>query len=358
MTARRRKILGWLGATVGCVGVFYGGGIAVLQLTTKAPHIADFNPSVLEGRASSGFFYSIDRNLKYGDRIDPRAGTLASGEIRSVLPAPDGRRALVVLDGNLVIADAAGGIEQIVAVDSTYRDKKPAGEPYFRDAGFQWSRDSKSVYLIKDHFIGAGPQPLYSPGGELWTYDLGTREMRMVLAPFPASRVFLDDKDGFYFHVPADDGDLALKHFDGAALRDVAEDEEDAISRSAFHSFSPIEFAAFRRKDRVAGVAREGRIDIEVDGSLAMSVIAGRNFKGPVVGLQLAAWNGFLPGDRYYLLNLQSKQTDGQLLLDLATREYMPLPARTRIYPLLNTDLFPSYRLTSSGIDIATSSVL
>jgi hypothetical protein len=59
----------------------------------------------------------------------------------------------------------------------------------------------------------------------------------------------------------------------------------------------------------------------------------------------------FLPGDRYFLLNLDNcRNYDGQLLIDTQTGSYERLPRETRVYITLNTITNRYFRMTPEGM--------
>ena len=58
----------------------------------------------------------------------------------------------------------------------------------------------------------------------------------------------------------------------------------------------------------------------------------------------------FLPGDRYFLLNVGCGNYDGQLLIDSEMRKYEKLPKDTRVYLALTTEDIPHYRISCGGI--------
>jgi hypothetical protein len=101
-------------------------------------------------------------------------------------------------------------IRQVTRVDSIYRDPKPIGQNFFRDDDFQWSKDSKNLYLVKDEYHESKGSQLFSSKGELWTYVVETASLQPVLKPFPAYSYFLGLNSGIYFSIPTDSGDLKL----------------------------------------------------------------------------------------------------------------------------------------------------
>lgn len=81
-----------------------------------------------------------------------------------------------------------------------------------------------------------------------------------------------------------------------------------------------------------------------------LSLTLGQGFKGPYYGSEMLR-SVFLPGDRYFLFNVNCGNHRGQLLIDTTTGSYMPLPKDTRVYLTSNTNTFQDYRITGSGIE-------
>ena len=132
--------------------------------------IVGFSPSVFEAKASTRFFYSINDDLKNADRIDPLARALVQGPFRDFLVSPDGNKIAIVAQGRLLIV----GTESVLAEVTNEADDY-----------FQWSRDSSSLYLIRDEFIRAFQ--FSSKKRELWRYDLDVGTMNVVITPLTFS---------------------------------------------------------------------------------------------------------------------------------------------------------------------------
>ena len=208
-------------------------GVTILALVGWVAHIwfhmphtpsniLDFHPSTFQAKANARFFYSIGKELKNSDYLDPNAPTLLRGEIRNFLVSPDGAEIAVVANGLLTVVGREGTlVRQVARVDSIYRDPKPMGQHFYRDDDFQWTRDSKSLYLIGDEYYESKGSQLFSDKGELWRCDVETGSMQRVLSPFPAYNYFFGRGSGIYFSVPTKSGDLQLKYFDGKVIRDV-----------------------------------------------------------------------------------------------------------------------------------------
>lgn len=329
--------------------------------------ILDFHPTEFRAQAASPFFYSIGDQLKYFDEIDPNAPTLLQGKFGEYLVSPDQTKIAIVRNGELVVVDGQGSFLRVVTpVDSIYRDSiykkpKPIGQQFFRDANFQWTKDSHSLYLIRDEFYESQGSQLYSAKGELWKYDLDSGKLQLVVKPFPAYDYFFGLK-GVYFSVPTPRGDLRLRYFDGTTTRDVGDVNASAIpvenlasgfAEEPFFSFSTTNFQNIALAGKGLGLKtdeKSGIQQLEINGRPYLNLSQGKNFKG---NYHCSEINGsrLLPGDRYLVFNFSyCKNYNGQLLIDTQSGSYKRLPRNTSVYGTLNTVTHPVYRVTCCGM--------
>ena len=213
------RIWKWLIAAVGILVVASGLAIFLWFLRLSANYvpsnIVDFHPTQFRAKGDTRFFFSVGDELKYADEINPQAATLLRGHIDNFLVSPNRTKIAAVASGALLIVSADGSaVRQVATVDSIYKKAKPMGRSFFRDEGFQWSEDSKQLYLIKDEYYESKGSQLYSSKGELWRYDVQHGNLQLVLKPFPAYNYFFGSKSGIYFSVPTETGDLRLRYFD------------------------------------------------------------------------------------------------------------------------------------------------
>src|SRR5437588_12533572 len=114
-------------------------------------NIVDFRPTQFPAEADANFFFSVGDELKYSNEINPQAATLLRGHIDNFLVSPDRKKIAVAVNGALLIVPSDGSaVRQVATVDSIYEKKKQIGRSFVRDDGFQWSRESKYLYLIND----------------------------------------------------------------------------------------------------------------------------------------------------------------------------------------------------------------
>jgi hypothetical protein len=348
-----------LGVVAAIVALVLGAWLSLWFAFRGTPSdIVNFHPTGFEAKADAAFFFSVGDELKYSDEVDPHARTLARGHVDNFLVSPDRGKIAVVTNGNLLIVSADGsGIRQVATVDSIYKTPKPVGNPFFRDDGFQWSRDSEHLYLIRDQYYESKGSQLYSSRGELWRYDLESGKSQMVVKPFPAYTYFLSKGSGVYFSVPTDAGDLRLRHFDGGTVKDIGgvnawevPKQELASDESPFFSFSSRDFNELLvRGARFAMEQRDAQEMLFLGDKPYLAFTKGEGIKGPFYCPAL--YNSlFLPGGRYFLLNANCGNYEGQLLIDRETGRYEQLPKDTRVYLGLTTDDIPHYRISCGGI--------
>jgi len=327
-----------------------------------ASNIADFHPEYFEAKASTGFFYSIGNELKYSDHIAPDAPMLIRGEIQNFLVSPDSSKIAVVVDGRLLIVGTQSILRQVTSVDSIWRDSKPIGHEFFRDDDFQWSRDSKVLYLIRDQYYDSQGAQLFSKKGELWKYDIESGTLQLVLKPFPAYSYFFSI-NSIYFSTPTDKGDLQLRRFDGTGVSDIGEINERDIPREKLGKDSPESpFYSFSRHDYEQRVLPSKGVELADNGQAGLQVLRiggksylafteGNGFKGHYYCSELSR-SVFLPGDKYLLFNVYCGNYDGQLLIDTVTGRYQKLPKDSVVYVTANSDTYAHYRVTGGGIVI------
>jgi hypothetical protein len=177
-----------------------------------------------------------------------------------------------------------------------------------------------------------------------------------MLRPFPAYTYFLAGKYGIYFSVPTEVGDLRLRYFDGKTVRDIGNvnawevpKQELGSGESPFFSFSASDYNQLfaRGAGLENGQNRTQKLILRDRSYLVFS--EGQGMKGPFYCSNLHN-SLFLPGGRYFLLNVECGNYEGQLLIDSKTGNYEPLPKDTRVYIALTTEDIPHYRISGGGI--------
>lgn len=326
--------------------------------------ILDFRPSVFRAMAETEFFYAIGDELKRSAEINPQSPGLLRGHFAAFLVAPDNQKIAVVADGQLFIVGTQSVLRKIgpvssIYIDSIYQKPKPIGRQFFRDEYFQWTRDSRVLYLIRDEYYESKGSQLYSNKGELWKYDIEADALECVLKPFRSYSYFSGVMGGIYFSTPTSTGDLQLKAFDGNGVKaiegstaaDVNRDKlGEGFQEDPFFSFSNHDYQQVLASRAQLAVRPDGQQDLIINNKHFLSLTQGEGIKGPYYCSDMSR-SMFLPGDRYFLFNVRHcGNYDGPLLIDTHSGEYMRMPAETVVYRTLNTVSHPQYRITGAGI--------
>ena len=332
----------------------------IFERPNVASNIVDFAPTSFPARADAKFFYSVGQELKYSDQIEVQAPTLIRGRVEKFLVSPDGEKIAVVVNRKLLVVGTDSILAQVADVDNIFRDDKPIGQQFFRDRDFQWSRDSRELYLIKDEYSETkGVGELFSQKGELWMYDLDSKTLKLVIKPFRAFSYFFGSGRRIYYSEPTERGDLQLKYFDGKVSKNVGEPNAPDIrtfpgirEEVPFYSFSIIDH------EKALGSSKHVRLvsygsgpeRLIINDKPYVTLSQGQTFKGPYYCSDLLR-SAFLPGDRFFLFNVPyCENYEGQLLIDTASGKYETLPRDTVVFITLNTQTFKNYRITGGGI--------
>ena len=336
--------------------------LVYLWATFIPPTIVDFRPTDFQVKADKGFFYSIGDELKYSDELKPQAPNLLRGEVRDFQVSPDNTKLAVVANGRLlIVGPERPTVREVAPVDSIYRDPKPMGQYFYRDDDFQWSEDSRYLYLVRDKYYESKGSQLFSINGELWRYGVQTGDMHLVLKPFPASTYFFGRNGGIYFSVPTERGDLQLKYFDGTRVTDVDRPNTSSIPHdqlsansieSPFFSFSIVDYQKMVIAEKEVELVidqQDGSEKLQIAKKPYLAFARGGGRKEAFYCADISN-SVFLPGDRYFLFNVSCKNYEGQLVVDTETGNYRKLPQKTRVYPTMNTSTDRHYRISSDGI--------
>ncbi len=334
---------------------------AKIEAKKNGSAIVDFKPTVFDAKADSKFFYSIGKDLKFSDHIDADAPTLLSGNFLGELVSPDGRSVALTLNGELLIVRDGAPVLHVVPVRSISPHHKSMGTSFFRDENYQWSRDSKSLYLIKDAYYASKGWQLFSRNGELWRYKLETGSLELVLKPFPAFKYFWANSV-LYYSIPDEQGNLHLMAFDGTSSHEESAPDDSrgqtksASIPSAFYSFN---FSDYRHAlesylgleddwKTVPGIER-----ISYRGKKLLELTQGKGWDGYYFCFDIFG-SSFPPGQRFLVLNTPycDNYSGTQLMIDVSTGSMMTLPKDTRVFVPFNTENYPHYSITRDGIGV------
>lgn len=306
----------------------------------KPSHIIDFRPVNFTERAERPFYYEVGDSLKFSDHIDLKSPTLLVGDIREVVPSPDGAHALVVANDTLHLVAANGSLrKRLLSTSSIHREPKPLGQQFIRDQDFKWSTDSRYIYFIRDEYYESRGSQLFSEKGELWEYDLASRESRKLVAPFRAFEYAVTEKGEVYFVVPNDTGYMMYMLFDDRDTRELRVQRRN--EPTDFTSVAPpgtkfrtVEDTTASRKRISATLEQrrgpDGILELLANDRVVIASTRGESIKGPY---NCVTGSGtFLPGNRYTIVRTYCENHSGNVLIDTELARYRTLPSEIRVF--------------------------
>jgi len=232
---------------------------------------------------------------------------LLQGEITRVIPSPNGQLAAVVVNENLVIVNGEEKYLHKVAGVKNYHPKvKPLGEQYFRDQGFQWAPDSKSIFLIKDEYYESTRAQLFSKKGELWRFDVDSKTLVSVLSPFETFDYFLGSSGRVYFSTLDRSGNnLVLHAYDWAEVKNLHLKNDEPVDfgqlypgekEAVYYTFSSFEYETFVLRSLGLSVRRANKVEsLFIGDTEVLKSTEGQGFKGPTYATRMVR-SAFLPG--------------------------------------------------------------
>lgn len=339
--------------------VWFIGSLLWSDYNSVPSEIIDYSPSVFIVKTNHKFFYSIDNELRYNNNFDHDTPVLfKANKGFSVYVSPSNTLAAIVSNGELRVVSNDGVINQLVTnVDGTSWKSGPIGKVFFRERHIQWSKDSTKLFLIKDEFYQKDQYASHSEKAELYQYQINDKSFKKLISPFKSYKYFFDDKGGVYY-VVATEGDLVLKYFTsevGSSFIDMSKVNEIKKENEIFYNFSRHDYKdalilkdTFREKISKDKEYLTFYVDELETLKLKRSHGGGKGYSYGVGINKLG--NMFTPDKKYFLLNVSSGTFTGQLLIDMQSKKYMPLPKHTRMFQNMNTQNFKDWEIAKTGV--------
>ena len=367
--------------------------------------IVDYAPSRFIEESQAPFFYSIGKQLKYGTSIDVTSSTVfevkpIQAELDTVLPSPDGNKALVVSDDMLYLVQIGRPTIRLLDRVGHYSSKNVlAGTLVFLWTSIRWSQDSQHFYIVKDlrreraeeqvtlrteqagipsglwtssHYqkplTARRPPPkvvlpesdkAYDTSATMYRFDIGNPEagVRVISGVrFGSFHYFQVGADDICFRSPLATGALGWFCTSPNGVSAVQDSGTEGIHLANGHSLTGSRFASSEVHKHAGsekwfshyGYAWKelpentvGLFSRDSPVTPLISIKTGISFKGDRVSGVYDYQGAVLPGGRYVLLSVDHDRFTGQLLVDGSTGQYRELPKETVVYRSMNSDSFP-----------------
>jgi len=332
------------------------------SIIPEAPRIVDYKPSAFTEQPTSPFFFRIGDKLKFGSVISEDAPSLFEGKFSYVHVSPDQKKAAIVGEGNLYLAEAGkpivtllnGGFNNLFTL--AMGNYKPQGS-YYENINIQWDADSQSVYLIRE-------TPKQPEDGQPRAFQNGYQasivrinidnpnKVIEVVPEFSSFQYFFVGKDGICFDFSPDDKNLIWRCKYQGSIKNVKFIQEDSISLEDGTSIKDKPFFSYNGIPSDIFLTLNGFHLQETDVS-STELYSKNKPDSPIFTVKdNPKWHQpdgirggmVLPGGRYAVLYI----FDSILLIDSVTGKYKELPPKVAVYQNLNTS---TYKNVDMSID-------
>jgi hypothetical protein len=376
-----------VGSVVGVIGVVGLGSCVYLmsRLTggSRLAELLDYHPVALEIRARGPVYYTTGQGLSFGAEgtVDVRKTPVWTGPVDGTWVSPDSNH-VVVLSGSVLYLLTARGEARatLKPAGRLFIDPIGAERPFWNASSVQWAADSRSFLILQYGGNAVGPVSLHRQ-------RVDEKEPRKLLDISHPPRAYLSDDSLFvspdgrfaYYTLAASSTDYAIYRYDAATgtesvLRDVAHGPETPEAHpvdgtAGFVSLPPsaladrddqdVGWSWARSQDLTSQLVLARWLDgpycslfLHQRGELKLIL---RSRKGALpmsgsstCGIQLDD-SYYLPGNRYALVRVDTKQLRGVLVVDLQEGRYGPGPPGLDVFFPVNSANTAGVVLTYDG---------
>jgi len=331
--------------------------------------IVEYKPSNFTEQAAAPFYYSIGKELRFGESINESSPILFEGKFSDkrleVFPSPDQKKAAVVSGGDLYLVEVGKpALLLLRKVGNLEPRNVRVGEEFYKYTMLQWDAHSQYIYIARDKRKKRVFEQSFSTDATLVHIDVSNPTcIDEVIQDFRSLKYFFVGDDFICFDYALGNGDVIWKcslkgniqpmkegGVEGVVLQDGTRidgriflsygggmyERDIWLSRYGFSlSESPKGYIGFysRHKQQVP----------------IFRIRGGLNIKGGFVHGVTQYGCSVLAGGRYALLNVWHDNFKGQLLIDGVSGQYRELPRNTRVHQNLNSSNYENVIFSMTG---------
>lgn len=335
------------------------------EVRSNRPALHDFQPTHFNFNSTKPIYILSDGKLHFSKdgkiQLSAKPIRKISGALRSPLVSPDSRHIAFNDNKERIIILAADGTEQgaISPLNATMLGKdRESG--HFWGQHYQWNRASNRLYVMSDKVWVEN----YSPANRstLLYYSLEEKKLVHVLdLPEECYRSFYlsPDEKSLFYSFSDEEGRIAYKQVSvasGGVENVFYKDDKGRIgipSTDIFINYRNEQFgnfsSNFRRLVTAVGTTNQGE---DTKGGLftyvdeqPRRIIRGSYGQGNIKEYlySFLKVGSFLPGNRYYVGNLEAGDISGTIIVDTESGEYDFMEQKLQVISATNSEEQPDF---------------
>jgi hypothetical protein len=314
----------------------------------REPEIIKLNDTVFNFSSTKSFYFKVDKNLFYAQKgeLSNDLKPIWKGQIEETFISPNSQYILIYFDKKLILINCKGQILFNIdnCTDQYAVDDRISGR--FVSMDVQWNKNSDFFLIAQDRVWDKN----FSKKNKSSIYKYSIKDNSF------SSFIDLDDElqDDFclspnenylYYQFATAKGDFAFKKVDIQNNKIISEFFRNDCYDSIFINYNDFKkYFDGNSYDiqRIITVANapdgRGLYLKDKDTTLCLMVFSeGYNaFKG--LGYDCFNNGYFLPGNKYFIANIDTKNFRGQLVIDTKTFQIMKLKKQTEFYFNINSN--------------------
>ncbi|MFC0513887.1 hypothetical protein ACFFGT_06740 [Mucilaginibacter angelicae] len=337
-------------------GMWWAFKIFVLHTNlNRQPELTNFHESHFEVSSSKPLYFKIDSGLycamdgKFTYQLKP----VWKGEIEEAYISPDGKYAVIYNKNKLLLIDNNG--KSLFKIDNctnliAVSENRDSGR--FIASSVQWSKNSDSFLVLQDKVWDGN----YSKKNRssIYKYSLADKSFKPFMdLDEEVIEYFALSTDGtkLYYEFATPKGDLAFKKIDLKTRKILSEHFSDDSLRlkginadSIYLNYHPKSFNQNRYD--LGGVVTTVGLENDSTGlyyrdeARTVCLLSGANGYAGFKGVSFDFFSGgyFLPGNRFFIADIDSENFTGQVIIDVKTGKIMKMKKTIGFYFNINTN--------------------
>jgi len=321
----------------------------------KEPELISLKENPFNISSSKPFYFKVDNKLFFAPdgKFSYSLAPIWKGKIEEAYISPNSKYALIFDNNELTLIENSGKVifnidncTDLIAVEAVRKTGR------FSGSEIQWSKNSDFFIVSQDRIWDKN----YSKKNKtsIYKYSIAENSFKPLIdldEEMQGDFVLSQNENHIYYEFATSKGDLAFKKVDLPSKQVVSEHfQDDSLGLtnitpdSIFINYNKFKYQFQGNSFNLKSIITTARIEGEVglyfktkDTLVRLLVGTGgyAAFKGNSFNYFKSGY--FLPGNRFFIANISSKNYSGQLVIDTKTFQIRKLEKKTEFYFNVNS---------------------